>query len=257
MQSTPSQWLEAEYLKRRRKNDAYSLRAFSRLLNLPSGRVSQLLARKRNFTPRLGQKIAQQLGFDPLRTQEFLGRIQAERGQRKKVPAPTYRSLAPLPMDQFEAIADPVHFSILSLLETKNFSGFVKDIASHLDIDTVEARTAAERLVRLGLLRVDLKGRLRLANSPGLATSHDVKSAALRRAHRQVLEESILAIEEVPVELRDITSITMAIDPKRLAEAKERLRDLRRSLSDFLETGSRTEVYRLNVQLVPVKRKKK
>ena len=158
-------------------------------------------------------------------------------------------------MDQFEAIADPVHFSILSLLETKGFSGLPKDIAAQLNLDIVEARAAAERLVRLGLLRFDARGRLRLAKSPGLTTSHDVRSAALRRAHRKVLEESIAALEDVPVELRDITSITMAIDPAKLPEAKERLRELRRSLSDFLETGNRTEVYRLNVQLVPVTRK--
>lgn len=252
----PSQWLEDEYLSRRRRNDAYSLRAFARLLDLPSGRVSQLLSRKRNFTPKLGRKIALQLSYDPARTERFLGAIEGERRRVRKSaqPLPPARELSPLPMDQFEAIADPVHFAILSLCETKNFSGLAKDIAPALGVSPVEARAAADRLVRLGLLKLDPKGRLRLARSPGLTTTQDVRSAALRRAHKKVLEDSIVALDEIPLELRDITSITMAIDPRRLPEAKERLKELRRSLSDFLETGSRTEVYRLNVQLVPVKK---
>jgi uncharacterized protein (TIGR02147 family) len=255
-QQTPSGWLEAEYLRRRRKNDAYSLRAFARLLDIPSGRVSQLLARKRNFTPKLGAKIARQLGYDPQLTQKFLGTIDSQRRQGR-APVTPARDLAPLPMDQFEAIADPLHFSILSLLETKNFSGELRDVALDLGVDVVEARAALDRLARLGLVAVDAKGRHKLAKSPGLTTTHDVQNAALRRSHRRVLEESIAALEEIPVELRDITSITMAIDPARLPEAKEKLRALRRNLSDFLETGARTAVYRLNVQLVPVTKRNK
>lgn len=258
MQLTPGQWLEAEYLRRRQKNQAYSLRAFARLLDLPSGRVSQLLSRKRNFTPELGRKIAVQLSFDPVTAQHFLASIDgSRRKKRPALPEASARELTALPMDQFEAIADPIHFAILSLLETKAFSGLEKDIAQRLGLDVVEARAASKRLTRLGLTRVDAKGRLRLARSPGLATSHDVQNAALRRSHRKVMQDAEAALEEVAVELRDITSITMAIDPARLPEAKEKLRALRRSMSEFLECGNRTEVYRLNVQLVPVTKRKK
>jgi uncharacterized protein (TIGR02147 family) len=258
MQLTPGQWLETEYLRRRKKNQAYSLRAFARLLDLPSGRLSQLLSRKRNFTPELGRKIALQLSFDPVTAQNFLASIAGNRQKKSSSPPATAsRELTALPMDQFEAIADPIHFAILSLLETKAFSGFEKDIAQRLGLDVVEARAASERLTRLGLTRSDGKNRLRLATSPGLATTHDVQNAALRRSHRKVIQEAEAALEEVAVELRDITSITMAIDPSRLPEAKEKLRALRRSMSEFLESGNRTEVYRLNVQLVPVTKRKK
>jgi uncharacterized protein (TIGR02147 family) len=258
MNLSPGQWLETEYLRRRKKNQAYSLRAFARLLDLPSGRVSQLLSRKRNFTPELGRKIALQLSFDPVTAQSFLASIEGTRQKKSIAPAAAAsRELTALPMDQFEAIADPIHFAILSLLETKSFSGLEKDIAQRLALDVVEARAASERLTRLGLTRLDPKGRLRLANSPGLATTHDVQSAAIRRYNRKVMQEAEASLEEVAVELRDITSITMAIDPARLPEAKEKLKALRRAMSDFLESGNRTEVYRLNVQLVPVTKRKK
>lgn len=253
----PQRWLEAEYLARRRKNESYSLRAFARLLDLPSGRVSQLLSKKRNFTPALGKRIALRLNYDPKRTGEWLQTI--EKTKRKNPgalnePRATYQSLD---MDEFQTIADPIHFSILSLLETDKFSGEIKDIAEGLGISRVEARAAVSRLLRVGLVKSAKGGIFHLAKAPGLTTSHDLQSAALREAHKKVLQESRDALEEVAVELRDITSITMAIDPRRLPEAKEKLRALRRGLSEFLETGRRTEVYRLNIQLVPVSKRKR
>lgn len=254
MEGNPKNWLEEEYLRRKRVNPAYSLRAFARLLDLPSGRLSQLLSEKRRLTPALGKKIALRLSYDPERAGHFLETIHQSRKSHTPVAARSSGRYAPLDMDQFQSIADPLHFSILSLLELDEFDGSLREAAKRLGISPVEARAAVERLERLGLLESAPK--LRLTRSPGLTTSHDVQSAALRHAHRKVLEEAAASLDEVAVELRDLTSITMAIDPARLPEAKKRLRELRRSLSEFLEGGKKQEVYRLNIQLVPVTRRK-
>jgi len=253
MQTTPKHWLETEYLQRKKKKSSYSLRAFSRLLDLPSGRVSQLLSEKRSLTPSLGKKVALRLGFDPVKTHRFLSSIESSRKNRRKLPV-SHGVYAPLDMDQFQSIADPVHFSILSLIETRGFSGTLKEISQRLNLDSVETRAAVDRLQRLGLVETEPK--IRLAKKPGLTTSHDVQSSALRVAHKKVLEEAMTSLEDISVELRDITSITMAVDPAKLAEAKKRLREFRRSLSEFMETGPQTEVYRLNIQLVPVTKRK-
>lgn len=255
MDTSPKLFLEEEYLRRKQKNPAYSLRAFSRLLDLPSGRVSQLLAQKRNLTPGLGQKIAQRLSFDPERTQQFLASIDGIRKSRKASALPPAAGrYQPLDMDQFHTIAEPLHFAILSLLETKDYKGTRKEIEKRLGLDAVEARAAVERLERLGL--VATQPRIRLAKSPGLTTSHDVQNAALRVAHKKTLEDAITSLEDVAVELRDITSITMAVDPAKLAEAKKRLKEFRRSFSEFMESGNQSEVYRLNIQLIPVTKRK-
>ncbi len=254
MQTNPKHWLESEYLQRKKKNPSYSLRAFSRLLDLPSGRVSQLLSEKRNITPSVGKKVALRLGYDPVKTRHFLSSIECSRKSRCQPPVSS-DAYAPLDMDQFQSIAEPLHFAILSLMETRGFSGKMKEISQRLDLGSVETRAAVERLQRLGL--VETEPRIRLAKNPGLTTSHDVQSSALRVAHKKVLEEAIASLEDIAVELRDITSITMAADPSKLAEAKRRLREFRRSFSEFMETGTQTEVYRLNIQLVPVTKRKK
>jgi uncharacterized protein (TIGR02147 family) len=248
--SNPRLWLESEYLARKRKNSGYSLRAFARFLDIPSGRLSQLLSEKRRLTPKLGEKIASRLNFDPKQKEELLRSIRSA-GAKKPTDSSGSVPYRALDMDQFQVIADPLHFSILSLLETDKFSGELRDIARRLGISAPEARSALGRLERIGLVRKG-SGKYRLTAQEARTTSHDISSAALREAHKRVLGETTSLIDEVSVELRDITSMTMAIDPKKLPEAKERIRAFRRSLSEFLESGRRTEVYRINIQLVPV-----
>jgi hypothetical protein len=51
--------------------------------------------------------------------------------------------------------------------------------------------------------------------------------------------------------------MTMAIDPRKLPLAKTLIREFRFRLAELLETGNRTEVYNLNVQLVPVTKKER
>lgn len=252
----PRLWLESEYLSRKRKNSGYSLRAFAKFLEIPSGRLSQLLSEKRRFTPKLGAKIAGRLNFDPRQTEQLLHAIRSSRSPsaepRTPKPAVSYR---PIDMDAFQAIADPLHFSILSLLELDRFDGNVKSIASRLGMPMLEARAAVARLERMGLVKKE-RNRYRLVAEEARTTTHDVSSAALREAHKKSLREAADQIDEIAMELRDITSMTMAIDPAKLPMAKERIREFRRGLSEILESGKKSEVYRLSIQLMPVTKKR-
>jgi hypothetical protein len=54
------------------------------------------------------------------------------------------------------------------------------------------------------------------------------------------------------LESRDVTSITLAVDPGKLRLASEAIKRFRRELAGLLETGQRTEVYHLNIQLIPI-----
>ena len=244
----PRALLESEFMARRQRNSGYSLRAFAKFLDLPSGRLSQLLSEKRRFTPKLTQKIAARLNLDPEKTDKLLHAV----APQKSAPGATYQ---PIAMDEFLVISDPVHFSLLSLLELDKFTGTPKAAADRLGISVVEARGALKRLKRVGLVE-ESAGIFVLSRQEARATSSDVNFAALRECHKRLLAESAELIDAVPIQLRDISSITMAIDAKKIPEAKKRIRDFRRSMSEFLESGRKEEVYRINIQLVPVTRKR-
>ena len=108
--------------------------------------------------------------------------------------------------------------------------------------------------MRLGLLRKEKKKLVYVENP---TTTHDIPSAALRRFHEQNLKRAISALHDDPVERRDITSITMAVDVDKLSLAKKRIKAFRREMSELLETGNRSEVYNLTLALFPMTRRKK
>ncbi|RZA08230.1 MAG: TIGR02147 family protein [Proteobacteria bacterium] len=226
--SFESAWLLAEFKQRKIKNAAYSLRAFSRAAKVSPGRLSEYLAGKRPLTPKVATKIAGELGTTRRGRQEF----------------------STVEDETFAVVADWQHFAILSLMETKAFRSDEKWIARRLGISALEAREALARLLRTGL--VVMRGKDYIPSGKNLSTSEDIPSAALRRSHRQSLEQAIDSLENVSVERRDISSVTMAIDAAKLPLAKAAIREFRRKLMNLLETGDANEVYNLNIQLHPL-----
>ena len=241
-------WLQAEFNRRRTKNRAYSLRAFALSLDVPSGRLSEILSNRRSMTFKLAEKIADRIGFPPNVRRQFLATV-PESGSKRREPKEDH-SYEQLSDDAFHVISDWYHFALMSLIETRDFRSDVRWIARRFGISVMEVRSAIERLERLRLVAVENGQIKRLAGN--VATTQDVSSAALRSSHRQSLEQAIESLDQVSIELRDISSITMAIDTSRLPEAKKPIRSFRRRLCGFLEQGNQTEVYNLNVQLYPV-----
>ena len=46
--------------------------------------------------------------------------------------------------------------------------------------------------------------------------------------------------------------VTMAIDAKKIPQAKKLIREFQRQISAVLETGTKTEVYKLCVHMLPL-----
>ena len=81
--------------------------------------------------------------------------------------------------------------------------------------------------------------------------------AARRKLQTQILEKAKLAIENTPITERDQSSITMAIDSNKIPEAKERIKQFRRDLCDFLkDSPNQNRVYHLSLSLYPVSHQK-
>ncbi|MCB0404641.1 MAG: TIGR02147 family protein [Bdellovibrionales bacterium] len=248
----PVEWLREEYLRRRERNPSYSLRAFARALGLSPGPLSEILSKKRELSLKLALRIAEHIAMNPEQLEAFVQPL------RERLVAPVSAREAQfreLSVDTYYLIADWYHFAILSLMETKGFQSRVRWIAERLAISVVEVRSALERMERLEL--VVRKAQKWFLNQEGVTTTHDVPNGALKKSHQQQLDIAKASLDSVPVEERDITSMMMAIDVSKLPQAKQYIRQFRRQLSQFLETGNKTEVYNLSIQLVPLSKKTK
>lgn len=62
------------------------------------------------------------------------------------------------------------------------------------------------------------------------------------------------SLDNDAVDTRDFVSITMAIDVDKIPEAKRRIREFWSELRQFLEFGSKKEVYQFSAQLFPLSR---
>jgi uncharacterized protein (TIGR02147 family) len=248
----PVEWLRWEYSQRRGRNSSYSLRAFARHLSLSSGALSEIFVKKRPLTVKQGDKIAARLGYSPNERLVFLGAIRA-------LHAPEVVPVIDKPFTEvteqaFRIVSDWYHYAIRELVETVGFKSDPRWIAERLGISVTEVKGALTRLEKTGLIE---KNNLSWKTSQSVTTHHDVPSHAQRHFHRQSLDRVKSALDEVPLELRDITAITMAIDVSKLNTAKEEIKKFRRRLSQILEQGRKTEVYQLNIQLIPLTREEK
>lgn len=240
--------LHNEYRKKKALAPAYSLRQFAKRLGMPSGRLSELMTGKRRVTKGLALKIVSGLDLDPETSKAIVDAASANSSLSHEIEKRPSRTIED---ETFVAISDWYHFAILSLAETSGFRSDPQWIAERLGVDVTLIRNAIDRLLFIGLLTLE-GSTLRPAQAQ-IKTRTDLKSLALRKSHRQSLDQAIQALDDIPLELRDITSITMAISLKKVPLAKMIIQDFRQSLSTLLETGpGRDEVYNLNVQLVPV-----
>jgi uncharacterized protein (TIGR02147 family) len=179
-------------------------------------------------------------------------------GGAKPAQAPP-PSLKLLLEDQFEAISEWHHFALINLTRTRDFDPDPKWIGRRLGITAAEASAASERLFRLDLLKKNADGRwepteAHFANASDDSNA-DLHAAALRRYQKQVLTGALKAVEEMPVEQRDQSSIAMATSPRRFREAIARIAQFRWELCEFLEQEEeKTEVYQLSVSLYPLTR---
>lgn len=239
-------WLRENYLKRRAVNRAYSMRSFARDLGVGSGRLSEYMSRKRRASAPTLCSLVDRLEPNRTKAQKILrAAADATSSSRDKEKLAEYR----LSEDQFALISEGIHYAILSLVTTDDFDPSPKVIAAKLKSNAVTVATAWDRLVRLGFL--SFNDEKWCCSYPRLSTSEDIKSTALRRAHREILAMAEKSLDQVSLDLREITSITMAIDPQKIPEAKKMIREFRDKLSLLLEGKRREEVYELVIALFP------
>ncbi|MNL20204.1 hypothetical protein D3C87_1414390 [compost metagenome] len=134
-----------------------------------------------------------------------------------------------------------------------NLSDFKYDfewMAARLNLPIALVTASWERLERIGYLSVE-NGKVNFDPSPIIMTSK-IPNQYLRLSHKDSLTNVINNLDLVPMDQRDLSTITLAIDAKKLPKAKDMVRVFRRRLANYLSSGRRTQVYTINFQLFPL-----
>ncbi len=235
--------LQREFIDRCKKNASYSLRAYANFLEIDQSFLSKLLKGQRRVTEDLAKSVGPRLGIKPQKmTQIFTSGTAA---------MPGFLSLSD---DEFELLSNWHHFAILELTKTKNFNADATSIAARLNIHVEEVRAAVERLSRLGFISV-IEGEWKLLAPNTTFTNTTTSTTARRVFQKTLIEKSLHAIDHIPFDLRENGSLTIAINKDRIPEFKEKLKQVRKELSEFFQPDGETdldEVYQLTVALFPL-----
>lgn len=122
-------------------------------------------------------------------------------------------------------------------------------------IRAAEARQALEVLLELGLLTRAADGRLRQAQ--GLVTTGaETMSQHVASYHSAMMAQAERAMNELPAEERDISSLTLCLSAGGLAQVKQAIVRFRRELLQLSELEQQpSQVIQLNFQLFPLTRR--
>ncbi len=220
--------LQREFELRRKKNPSFSLRAFSKKLGIGSSALSELLSGKRRLSPQKSETLLAQIGLKP----------------DQALPKHLVKH------DQYELIANWLHFALLSYLQTGRKRDS-KSMAQAFSVTESEVKSTLSRLSRLGL--VENSHKEWVVCHKNVTSTDDIPSRALRESHFENLRLAEHALENLSVAERDFTSLTFCLQLEDFAELKKLLRQFYQRLETRFEKNTEgAEVFKMNAQIFPL-----
>ncbi|UXR64547.1 DUF4423 domain-containing protein [Bdellovibrio bacteriovorus] len=243
-----------DYNSKKSKNSRFSKRSYAKLLGISSGRLTEILNGKAPLTEKKAQSIVNKLGLEPYEKQYFLRLVENENLQRtERRGRSRYEGVAPrrLKMDEVVLVQDWEYFALMSLIEVSTFKSDRKWIAKKLGLSLARTDEVLQRLVSMGFVRIDQNNKISNVHR-SMSTLTDIPSEALRKANASCILQGLEKMNTVDVLSRDITSMTFPVDLQNLKEAKKLIREFKSKMARVMKRGKTSEIYNLNVQLVPV-----
>ena len=240
--------LQSELAARCTNNPQYSLRSFAQRLDVDHSTLSQFLRGKRKLTEAAIQKLGSGLQLGPDEIESYIAHH-----RRWPVADPSVDEATRLTRDAAEMIADWYHYAILELTRLESFRADSSWVARVLGISTDEVNVAVTRLCHLRLLAME--GDRWVDRSEGLVVSmEDFTQVAIDRLWSQVRELALASMRD-PARIHEHSSMTLAVDSKRLPEITEKIARFRSEVLELLgHDHAHDDVYRLEVSLFPITR---
>ena len=120
-------------------------------------------------------------------------------------------------------------------------------------ISTEEIQLAISKMIEKQLLVRDPQGRLR-SSTAFLEIETDIASEIWKRFHRNLLAQAENSLQDVDVLLREISGLTLTIDTRKIAQAKEYLRNMKKEFNMIFESSQGDQTYHLGINLFPITR---
>lgn len=247
-------YLRAVLAERSKKNRGYSLRAMARALGLSASVLSDIHNGKKNLSSNKAYLTAQKLDLKAKERDYFCTLVELGRSKEPESSAQILdrldrmnpgRKVTAIEIDKFSLISEWYYLPILAMVDLSDFVLTPENVSSRLGITALQARTAIEKLLRIGFLKWE-KGKYVRSfvngefHSPGY-------HRGLRSFHRQMFHRSIESLYRQAPQERVIGTETFAVDPKILPEIEMLYQQFVQELQRLLDSPEKkSEVYHLS-----------
>lgn len=226
------------------KNPLISLRGFAKSLDLQPGALSEFLNEKRQFSPALQKKIIEKLTLAPDRKQNLLNVIENDQ------ETPVELERIQIDTDSYHLVSESIYYSILCLIETKDFVQDINFIAHRLGKTVHEVEVAIQRLERVGYIKRDEDNKM-IVSDVHLMTTDDVASMSLRLRHAENIDAAREALFNLTVDKRYFRFETLAISSEQMPAFKKAAQEFFDKLVTISKQGEKEEVYEFCFNFFP------
>lgn len=234
-------YLEREFLSRMERNTRYSLRSFARDLDIEPSFLSKLIRGKQKLTSNTLVRLAEKLNIQDNEIDTYL-RKSAENLCVYHV----------IDQEKFLHISNWTLFSLIELFKIKDFKQDTYWISQRLRVSEKAILSALFKLEEFKFIKqVDNEWKLQ---TKGNTWSNLFSSTQSRRdLQKDLLDKAIEAIDYVPYEYRQNSSLTIACDEALVPEVKQKIKDFSDHLDNFIhKKGKQDSVYQLCVSFFPL-----
>jgi uncharacterized protein (TIGR02147 family) len=261
-------FLRDAYTELKRTKPQFSYRYFARRAGLGSPSYLKLVMDgDRNLSADMAGRFAQALRLDKQSAQFFCTLVALNQARRTDERAKHYEALSGMTQYRETKQLEPHQYNYyarwycIPIRELAARDDFVEDpewIAAQLRpaITRREAQQALDTLLALGMLRRGDQGRL-VQSEALISTGPELRTLSLRRFHQQMLEHAGTAMDEVPIDEREVGGVTVRLTATQVDHLKRRLYEIRQEVLQLEDSASSSEpeaVYHFALQLFPVTR---
>lgn len=243
---------------------SFSYRLFSRLCGFKSPNFLQLVMNGKSALSSVSvENVIRGLKLNKEESEFFrnlVGFNDAKKSDKKAhfarllMKSKTYRRTFQLTEAQYRYLGIWYYPVIRSAIGLDCFPGdlgwIAENIRPRLTLDQVTK--AVDEMIQLGLLQKDPKGRLSQCEKM-VGTPSEIASSFAADYHRQMLALAGESIDRFKREERHLVGMTIALDPKMLAKAKDLAEQFRNDIMDLAsQSESSTAIYQVGFQVFPL-----
>ncbi|HNY32626.1 MAG TPA: TIGR02147 family protein [Fibrobacteria bacterium] len=243
-------YLKDAYEERKAESPFYSYRMMAESFGLFPSNVFRILHGEAHLPARCHSRALEFLGLSG-RAAEYYLLLMAyarERSVKERTlileKAMTLRDVArrTLESKELEYFSHWWTAVVRSLLETTGGRAVPSELAKSLipPVKESEVQASLALLLELGLVKRASSGRL-LPAEAHLTAGGEAKSQAVRGFQRQILSLASSALEQIPPDQRDMSTLTLSMDERAFREIRELVRECRRQIQKRVEESKESD----------------